>query len=639
MLSPALAVTGATYKKNAVTLTTAPQTPGATKYTVTVNGVKDTSKNALAANSAASFYTYINVKSGVAKFAYWGGIGGNAVSALVEDPRYPATPDLVLPVFSLNSRDAFPDDTHEAYGSSITGLLTPTEGGDYDFFLRSDDGSQLWLSTDATAANLAMIAEEAGCCAAFLEPGAAQTTAAPITLVANKSYYFEILQKEGGGGDYSQVAWRKTTDTTPAAALQPIPGRFLSSTTDLPAPPEGAFVTVTPGANAKNVSPNTKIVISHRDGKTEWTSNNVSLKFNGAAVTPVITKNGNVLTLTYTPPALLGGSSSNNFALTYPDAGGVATSKDWSFTTLAYSGTTKDVVASYPGLMQGASKYTADKGGHTGAAGDTAIDTTKAGGPVVSYSSALTAAINAATANDELSVSFWQKKYDVADSSAFNVNSPSTPNQRAFHAHVPWSDQHIYFDTVGCCDAATQRIQTDIADFAGYTGDAGFFTNSWHQYTFTKKGSTKTIYIDGKFFLSGDNTGKLPTDVDAFYMGSETGGATMNHALMDDFSIYGKELSEADALALFNGTLPTALPAAKGLIAYWNFNDAASTSTGTVSNLKASMAADGKVTISFDGAGGVVQSSDTVNGAYTDTAIKSGDAITPAGQKFYRGKK
>ena len=54
----------------------------------------------------------------------------------------------------MNSRDAFPDDSHENYGATIDALLTPTETASYDFFLRSDDASQLFISTDATEANL-----------------------------------------------------------------------------------------------------------------------------------------------------------------------------------------------------------------------------------------------------------------------------------------------------------------------------------------------------------------------------------------------------------------------------------------------------------------------------------------------------
>src|SRR6185295_4968072 len=45
------------------------------------------------------------------------------------------------------------------------------------------------------------------------------------------------------------------------------------------------------------------------------------------------------------------------------------------------------------------------------------------------------------------------------------------------------------------------------------------------------------------------------------------------HGLEDDFSLYSKALAEADITNLFGGTLPTALPASSGLLAYWDFND------------------------------------------------------------------
>src|SRR5207249_3798110 len=99
--------------------------------------------------------------------------------------------------------------------------------GSYEFFIRSDDASQLFLSTDDSFANLAQIAEETGCCNAFQESGAAQTSS-PITLEKGKKYALQVLWKEGGGGDYAQVAWRKEGDATPAGNLQPIRGNVLN---------------------------------------------------------------------------------------------------------------------------------------------------------------------------------------------------------------------------------------------------------------------------------------------------------------------------------------------------------------------------------------------------------------------------
>ena len=74
------------------------------------------------------------------------------------------------------------------------------------------------------------IANEDGCCKGFLEPADGVTeTSVPVALQANKPYYIEAFQKEGGGGDFVEVAWRKEGDSTPAASLQPIPGSFLSA--------------------------------------------------------------------------------------------------------------------------------------------------------------------------------------------------------------------------------------------------------------------------------------------------------------------------------------------------------------------------------------------------------------------------
>ena len=634
-LSPNLAVTAASVKKNVVTLTAAAQTPGAVAYTVTVNNVVDTSKNAVVANSKASFYSFINVKDGVLKFSFWGAINGTPVDNLYQDPRWPATPDYIKAVFAFNSRDALPTDATENYGASMEGYLTPTESGSYRFFVYSDDASQFFISSDDKEANLAQVAEETGCCNFFTEPDSARTSE-PVALTAGKRYFVRMVYKEGGGGDYGQIAWRKEGDTTGAGKLTPIPGKFLSAAVDLPSDPAGAYTQVSPAANAKGVSPAASVTIQHRDGKTAWTAANVSLKYDGQTVIPTVTKDGTVITIKYTPPALSASLAVHTVSLGYLDAGAKAATYDYSFTTGAYSGTTEDKVSGYPGLLMGSSVYTADGAGATGKAGDKAINLTMKGGPVVTFNSAFLAKVNAATANDELTVAFWQKKLDVADSSAFTMNSPGSGNNRGFHAHAPWSNQHIYFDTVGCCDGATQRIEAGIDTFSGYSGESSWWTNAYHMFVFTKKGASKNIWVDGKLFLSGESTAKLPVDIDAFYMGSGANGGELSHAIIDDFSVYGKELVEADIVALSKGTLPTALPAAKGLIAYWDFNAAPA---AVISNLKAAVGANGKVKITFDGAG-TLQTSTTLNGTFADSAIKSGDEITVDGAAlFIRAKR
>ncbi len=624
-ITPSLAVTAAAVKKNVVTLTTAKQSPGATKYTVAVSGVTDGSKNAVAAGANAVFFSYVQVRNGVLKMSIWRGIPGNPVENLVSDPRYPASPDQVSAVFSFNSRDVLPTDSLDSYGATIEGYLTPTETASYDFFLRSDDASQLFISTDDKEANLAMVAEETGCCEGFKEPGTGdETTAAPISLVAGRRYFIRAIYKEGGGGDFAQVAWRKVGDKTASGSLTPIPSQFLSAAVDLPGAPEGAFTARTPGAGAKNVSPAVTIVVAHRDGKTEWTASNTSLMVDGVAVTPVATKVGSVLRLTYKPATLLASESVHSVKLMHLDPGGQPTSTEWSFTVQKYSGPSRDKVASYPAIITGGTVYSADAGGASGKPGDYAIDLRTKGGPLNVTDASF---LNAAMAQDELSVAFWSKKANTADSSAFWINSPSSNNgQRGFHAHVPWSNGQIYFDTSGCCNA-DQRINAPITDFPGAT-DNTFFTTAWHHFIFTKKGGAKTVYIDGILFMSGADQAPLPSDVTNMMIGSIGDGTGVHAALMDDFAVFSKQLVEADALALAKGTLPSGLPASKGLIAYWDFNEGGAKPAPKFTSIKVSGT---NVTLTWEG-GGTLQVANDITGPWTDVTGATSPLTTPADQ-------
>jgi hypothetical protein len=632
-ISPSLAVTAATYKNKVVTLTTAKQTPGATAYTVTVTGVQDLSKNKVPAGTTATFFSYLLTKTGVLTFSYWGGITGTPVDGLTSDPRYPASPDLVAGVFSFNSRDAFPDDSHENYGATIEGFLTPTEAGDYDFFLRSDDASQLWISTDDKEANLVMVAEETGCCDAYHETGNgdAETTQAPIALVAGKAYLVRLIYKEGGGGDYGQVAWRKTTDKTPAASLLPIPGKFLTSAVDLPAPAEGSFVAQTPAPNAKKVSPATRVTIAHRDGKTEWTAANVTLKFDGAAVTPTFTKEGNVATIGYTPSALLASKSTHTITLGYMDPGGKPATLDWSFETYQYTGPTKDTLQGYAGYLVGNAQFTPDAGGHTGKAGDHAIDSTSKGAGWVDIIDA--SFLNAGAKNDTLSFSLWVKKYDIANGSAFWA--VGTDQDRAFQAHLPWSDDTIYFDTGGgCCDGTTQRISAGISTFPAYVDDDTFW-KKWHHFVFTKKADQKNIYIDGQLFLNGSSSNPISvnmTELSLFSTGVP--GPDFMRGLIDDFAAFSTEISAADAAKLAGGTAPSAVT---GLIAYWPFDDASAAGPGA--KFTGISVQGGNVVFVWSGTG-TLQSADAVTGQYADVAGATSPRTVPVanGPKYYRFK-
>lgn len=160
-------------------------------------------------------------------------ISGTAIAGLIESDKFLSnTPDATRVLNSLNT----PDGYGENYGARVTGFILPQETGDYRFFIRSDDASQFFLNTTAGGAAPnpsadAPIAEETGCCEAFKEPDDAQAplfeTSAAVRLTAGQRYAFVALIKEGGGGDYLQVAWRKEGDATPAGSLRPLSGPVI----------------------------------------------------------------------------------------------------------------------------------------------------------------------------------------------------------------------------------------------------------------------------------------------------------------------------------------------------------------------------------------------------------------------------
>lgn len=187
------------------------------------------------------------------------GISGTPVQNLIDSADFPGNPSRVRYINGITFGEPNFGDTYgDNLGVRIAGTITPVETGSYDFFVRSDDASQLFLNVIGAALPTpgadAPIAEETGCCNGFQETGgtATQTTAAPIQLTAGKTYGFVFLVKEGGGGDWGQVAWRKVGDTTPAGSLKPIQGPVLSGIAD----GTGASITITSAPAATTVVAN-----------------------------------------------------------------------------------------------------------------------------------------------------------------------------------------------------------------------------------------------------------------------------------------------------------------------------------------------------------------------------------------------
>ena len=93
------------------------------------------------------------------------GIEGGKVTDLTTNEKYPDGFDFqaVADYFEwpqsgdINEK---PGNKGDNYGIELAGYITPTETAEYQFYISSDDASELWLSTDEIEGNLVKIATE-----------------------------------------------------------------------------------------------------------------------------------------------------------------------------------------------------------------------------------------------------------------------------------------------------------------------------------------------------------------------------------------------------------------------------------------------------------------------------------------------
>ena len=131
------------------------------------------------------------------------GIGGGTVSDLTSSPNYPDSPSSSTTWTQLDSGL----NVGTSYGHRIHGVIVAPTSGDYTFWIASDDHSQLSLSTDSLPNGAAVIASVSGYTGYQAWDAKASQKSSTVSLEAGKAYYFEILHKEGGGGDHVSVAW------------------------------------------------------------------------------------------------------------------------------------------------------------------------------------------------------------------------------------------------------------------------------------------------------------------------------------------------------------------------------------------------------------------------------------------------
>lgn len=132
-----------------------------------------------------------------------------------------------------------------SYASRAYGYICPPQTGDYVFYLASDDGSRLFLSTDASPVNKVKIAEVTGATGFNQWDKYPTQQSAVIRLQQGQKYYVEVLHREIGGNDFLRVGWKLPDGTLqrpiPGSSLMPYtPADNSSPTVAITSPTEGS---------------------------------------------------------------------------------------------------------------------------------------------------------------------------------------------------------------------------------------------------------------------------------------------------------------------------------------------------------------------------------------------------------------
>lgn len=149
---------------------------------------------------------------------------------------FTGTPAFTGTLTSFNAAQNVADN----YSRKVNGYLIPQITGYYTFWIASDDGSTLYLSTDSDPANKSEIGSVGDYTnfQQWTKYGSQQS--APILLQAGRAYYIEATQVEGGGADHLSVGWKPPGGTTTAVIPQGVLAPFktgIAFSTAAPTPP------------------------------------------------------------------------------------------------------------------------------------------------------------------------------------------------------------------------------------------------------------------------------------------------------------------------------------------------------------------------------------------------------------------
>ena len=259
-----------------------------------------------------------------------------------------------------SSADDHPFISNKNWGSGSNrgwGLFTQS-GGNFKINYRDDvnarhDVTASQIIRDGNWHHIAMSAVRSGMATLFIDgTNAASVSIAPdagkaVGLIDTIDLGYNLNLGQDGTGTYTDGGsseidmmmddvgiWRRALSASEVAAIYTAGNGGSNLTTAVVAKVD--TIALTPVADAKSVAANTRISGTFREGVAKVNTNTVVLKVDGTTVVPLIVRDTNQVTVTFSPTNLFLSKSIHKVALTFTDSGGLSYSNGWSFQILSY---------------------------------------------------------------------------------------------------------------------------------------------------------------------------------------------------------------------------------------------------------------------------------------------------------------
>jgi len=141
----------------------------------------------------------------------WQNVPGESLQDIPAIPGFPDRPDITQ---TINGDLQTASHSGDFYASRIRGFVIPPVSGNYNFWLAGDNNCELWLSDSASMFGAKSIAKVPGWTAPGQWNKFSEQASQTIELKAGRRYYFEVIHKEGGGGDHVGVGWQLPGEQT-----------------------------------------------------------------------------------------------------------------------------------------------------------------------------------------------------------------------------------------------------------------------------------------------------------------------------------------------------------------------------------------------------------------------------------------